>query len=163
MSSPLVAAVDLCLSTYLAKEEQNFADFVCKGDIPPSQKNFDSEKLYFRDLFHILLIYRAPQQKHYILEMQKNSLLHILCFLSGALCVSLSFFRAPAVFIKLATIVWVLIATQICFGQSTCHLQLQNKDNYKQLLWLWLYCDEYAFGKSTTESINTVTCYLIFS
>ena len=34
MSSPLVAAVDLCLSTYLAKEEQNFADFECKGDIP---------------------------------------------------------------------------------------------------------------------------------
>ena len=37
MSSPLVAAVDLCLSTYLAKEEQNFADFECKGDMTHSQ------------------------------------------------------------------------------------------------------------------------------
>ena len=96
MSSPLVAAVDLCLSTYLTKEEQNFADFECKGDIPLLyRKNLTPKNDIFGIYFTFYWSLGLHNNKHYILEIQKN----ILCFLTWAMCVSLSFFRAPAVFI----------------------------------------------------------------
>ena len=50
----------------------------------------------------------------------------------------------------------VLIATKICFGQSTCHLWLQNKDNYKQLLWLWLLFWQTGYA---LEKVLHVTWY----